>query len=172
MLPVYISSLINLNNRANNARKTALACVVYVADTLLGLLYTIYFIYFWFSREDNNPTEPGSSQSNYKRAVGGSSSGSSKALSSQSASPARELFLTTSTVLVVTLFRLYSTLVFLSFTRALLKQDVNTQRYDNVNDDEDIEVLLKSERSVSAKVKLFIYELEMKAKEMLRDFFR
>lgn len=172
---MYISSLMNLNNRANNARKTALACVVYVADTLLGLLYTVYFIYFWFSREDNNPTETGSSMSNYKRAVsssGSGSSGSAKALSSQSASPARELFLTTSTVMVVTVFRLYSTLVFLSFTRALCKQDVNTQRYDNVNDDEDIEVLLKSERSVSAKVKLFIYELEMKAKELLRDFFR
>lgn len=172
--------MLNLKNRANNARKVSLTCLVYIIDTVVGVLYTIYFIYFWFSREDNNPTAvPGySSDTKVESAIDTAMKGAAvekrdkaaSALSSQSASPGRELFLTVSTILVVTTIRFYSTLVILAFTKALLKQDANAQRYDNTTDTE-VEELLKSNKTLKTKIKLYIYDLEIKSKEILRDYF-
>lgn len=180
VLPFYISGMLNLKNRANNARKLSLTCLVYIIDTVVGVLYTIYFIYFWFSREDNNPTAvPGySSGTKVESAIDTAIKGAAvekrdkaaSALSSQSASPGRELFLTVSTILVVTTIRFYSTLVVLAFTKALLKQDANAQRYDNTTDTE-VEELLKSNKTLKTKIKLYIYDLEIKSKEILRDYF-
>lgn len=192
LLPFYISALINLKDKFSNARKVSLACLIYVADTLVGMLYTFYFIHFWFSREDNNPTAvPGQDASGSKypsqadsvvndlgidkrldsaRSVTGGASGST--LSSQSASPARELFLTISAIILVAIFRLYSTLVVISFTRALLKQDSNNQKYNNVTVDEDAEDSLKQKNSIISKIKLQIHYIEVKSKQILLEFFR
>ena len=45
-LPVYVSALINLKTKPRNLRKISLATIVYVLDTFIGSLYTLYFIYF------------------------------------------------------------------------------------------------------------------------------
>lgn len=154
-LPFYISALSNLMNRANNVRKVSLACVIYTADTLVGILYTIYFIYFWFSREDNNPASiPKIPDDPLKQPN-----------LSQSATPGRELFFTASTSIFVTAFRIYCTLVVLSFTRALLKQDANS----DVSADEDADQWLRSDQTLSTRVKHKLFEVELKAKEYLRS---
>lgn len=156
-LPVYILALTHLQTRPLNVRKTSISCLVYVADTFIGLLYTLYFVYFWFSREDNDPT----SESEIKAPTAELSA----ELAAQSASATRELFLTVSSTLALTAVRLYFTLVLVSFTRILLKQTAG-QRL--VADDE--EDALQGEGRVK-RLKRYILELEIKSSEFLSDFF-
>lgn len=164
VLPFYISALKNLQNRANNIRKLSLACLIYVADTAIGVLYTVYFIHFWFSREDTNPAEvPGSVHARDSSDYGASTA----SLSSQSATPARELFFTTSGVLIVTTVRLYATLVFLSFTKALLKQDTTNSHEDYAAEGDGI----LGGSGYAQAIKKFVYGLEIRSKEILSDFF-
>lgn len=164
VLPFYISALKNLQNRASNTRKLSLACLIYVADTAVGVLYTLYFTHFWFSREDTSPTEVPAGIHAREVSAGYSLVAS---LSSQSASPARELFFTASGVIIVTSVRLYSTLVVLSFTKALLKLDTTVQSHDDYSADDSI---LGGSGSAQV-VRKFVYGLEIRSKEILRDFF-
>lgn len=174
-LPFYISALSNILNRATNVRKTSLACLIYLIDTVIGLLYTIYFVYFWFSRVDNNPTGYGDgmassesqSYSSYMRRSSSSTPKETEDLS-QSASPQRELFLTVSGIIVTNAIRLYFALVFLSFTRQLLKQSALNQKYHGA-DSLDEEVLHPT--SVMGRIKKFVYDLEMRAKHFMIEFF-
>lgn len=161
-LPFYISALIHLRDKPRNVRKLSLATIVYVLDTAIGIFYTLYFIYFWFSLEDV------SSEEIEKRAE------VSSALSSQSASIARELYVTLSTTIVISAIRIYFTMVIVSFTRALLKQDVNENRYNDSSrtGDDDDEQEVNASKGVLGEWKKFVFELEIKSKEVLTAFFR
>ena len=174
VLPPYISGLIHLKNRKNSSRKISLACLVYVADSVLGLLYTFYFLYFWFSREDNNPTaDPLSQRDNNiaDAAIPPSSSQNSAILASESASPGRELFLTLSGTIIITVIRFYFTLVVVSFTKGLLKQDLLNMKYDDGNTYDDEEQILSDGEGIASKYKKYMYDVEMKSKDVLRNFF-
>lgn len=174
VLPSYISGLIHLKNRKNNTRKLSLACLIYVVDSVIGLLYTYYFIYFWFSREDNNPTaDPLSQRDNIiaDEVISPSSTQDLNVLASQSASPGRELFLTVSSTIIITGIRFYFTLVVLSFTKALLKQDLLNMKYDDGNTEDDEDQLLSGDDGIASKYKKYMYNLEIKSKEILRNFF-
>lgn len=169
-LPFYISALFNLLNRGTNVRKTCLACVIYLLDTLVGFLYTVYFVYFWFSREDSAPGSYGGNE----KALGEGKIGVDDVVKravealSQSASPSRELFLTVSGTIITSILRLYFCLVFLSFTKQLLKQaQINQRNYgtDSVGE----EVIHPT--SFLGKVKKFVYDLEMRAKLYFTDAF-
>ncbi|RCK56131.1 Inositol phosphorylceramide synthase regulatory subunit KEI1 [Candida viswanathii] len=160
-LPVYASALINLKVKPKNLRKTSLATIVYVLDTLIGSLFTLYFIYFWFSLED------GSVKSEGQDATVGATS--------QSASPARELSITISTTIVVTVVRFYFTLVMISFTKALLKQNSMELRYNaNQNDqpppDPEEEELMNAE-GFSGEFRKALFDLETRSKEYLNELF-
>lgn len=144
--------------------------MIYLLDTLVGFLYTVYFVYFWFSREDS---APGSYRGNEKALVEGKIGVDDvvkravEALS-QSASPSRELFLTVSGTIITSILRLYFCLVFLSFTKQLLKQaQINQRNYgtDSVGE----EVIHPT--SFLGKVKKFVYDLEMRAKLYFTDAF-
>lgn len=173
-LPFYISGLSNILNRANNVRKTSLACVIYLIDTFFGLIFTAYFVHFWFSREDNNPTSYGgnaaatgaSAVDSYSAYVRRSADATEDTLS-QSASPQRELFLTVSGIIVTNAFRLYFALVFLSFTKQLLKQSALNQKYYGA-DSLGEEVLHPT--SFVGRIKKFVYDLEMRAKHFMTEF--
>ncbi|CAK7901793.1 inositol phosphorylceramide synthase regulatory subunit Kei1p [[Candida] anglica] len=149
VLPIYISALSHLQTRPSNVRKVSLACLIFVADTIIGVFYTIYFVSFWFSHEDNVPAEE-----------------SVQPLTSQSASEARELFVTSSTTLIITFIRFYFTLVIISFTRALLKQNAS-QRLVAEDEEEAI-----NQPGKLAKMKKFILGWEIRATEYLGDLFR
>lgn len=156
VLPFYVSALFNLLDRSTNVRKACLGCSIYIIDTLVGFVYTIYFVYFWFSREDKNPAGQAVA-SLAKRVVD----------TSQSASPARELFLTVSGTFVTTALRVYFCFVFLSFTKQLVLQSARNQRYyghDSVSED-------AMHNSVMGKIKKFVYALEMRAKHYLSEVF-
>lgn len=155
MLPFYISTLSNLLEKGKNVRKVCLGCLVYVADTALGLFYTAYFVYFWFRREDSNPTLYGGSEK-YKRND-----------LSQSASPSRELFLTVSGILLTNGIRLYFTLVFVSFTKRLLTQSALDQRMNGLlSVDEEVPA-----SGVMGSIAKFFNALEMRAKHICVEFF-
>lgn len=168
-LPFYISALFNLLNRGSNVRKTCLGCLIYLLDTVIGLLYTVYFVYFWFSREDSQPGSYGGNDAIgsplnevneiYKRTAQDRS---------QSASPSRELFLTVSGTLVTSALRLYFCFVFLSFTKQLLKQGQINQR-NHGTDSVGEEVVHPT--SFVGRVKRFVYDLEMRAKLLFTDVF-
>lgn len=173
-LPFYISGLSNILNRATNVRKTSLACMIYLIDTVIGLLYTIYFVHFWFSREDSNPASygGGSEQTSDESTLASSLvrryTESTDDLS-QSASPQRELFLTVSGIIVTNAFRLYFALIFLSFTKQLLKQSALNQKYYGA-DSLDEEVLHPT--SFVGRIKKFVYDLEMRAKHFMTEFLK
>lgn len=161
VLPVYASALVNLKVKPKNLRKVSLATIVYFLDTLIGSLFTLYFIYFWFTLED------GSVKSQGEDATVGATP--------QSASPARELTITISTTIVVTVVRFYFTLVMISFTKALLKQDAMEIRYTTNPDDEppqdsEEEELMNAE-GVSGEFRKALFDLETRAKELLNDLF-
>lgn len=174
-LPHYISGLVHLKDKSSNVRKVSLACLIFVADTLIGLLYTFYFIYFWFSREDNNPTaDPLAGDAVGPREIQSTatiSAASSKAdiLASQSASPGRELFLTLGLTIIVTVLRFYFTLIIISFTKGLHKQDSLNIRYDDGS--ANVDEPPSSGDGYVTKYKKFVYDLEIKSKQLLRDFF-
>ncbi|KAK6459104.1 Inositolphosphorylceramide synthase subunit Kei1-domain-containing protein [Scheffersomyces xylosifermentans] len=163
-IPFYISALIHLKDKPRNARKLSLATVVYVIDTFVGFFYTIYFIYFWFSSEDVSEEDLG------KRA----SSTNSQDLSAQSASLARELYVTASTTIVVSAVRFYFTLVILSFTKALLKQDASEQKYNERtrSPDEEDEEVISATTGIVGEWKKFVFDLEIKSKDFLVNFFK
>lgn len=168
-LPFYISGLSNILNKATNVRKTSLACVIYLIDTAIGILYTMYFVHFWFSREDNNPTGYGGSGADAKSDVNYVTHyrrSTTEENLSQSASPQRELFLTVSGIIVTGTLRLYFALVFLSFTKQLLKQSALHQKYYGA-DSLDEEVLHPT--SISGRIKKFVYDLEMRAKHFMTE---
>lgn len=166
-LPFYVLALSNLSNKANNVRKLCLACSIYLADTVLGFLYTIYFVHFWFSREDTKPTEL------LKRALGtagaeiASKGGASlSTVASESASPAREMFLTVSGVLLTVVLRIYFCLVFVSFTRRLLINSIRNQRdhgHDSLGENAMHEDWL-------GRIKRAVHALENRAKHKFTDF--
>ncbi|EGW30877.1 uncharacterized protein SPAPADRAFT_68109 [Spathaspora passalidarum NRRL Y-27907] len=160
LLPIYISAFININTQPKNVRKMSIATVVYMADTVIGLLYTLYFMYFWFYVEDTAAPESG----NTKRQEMGD-------LSAQSASYTRELFLTFATTIVVKAVRIYFTLVMMSFTRALLKQHILREGRYGQDDaehlvDADEEEILGSV-GVLGEIRKTILDLEIKSKELL-----
>ncbi|KAK6460511.1 Inositolphosphorylceramide synthase subunit Kei1-domain-containing protein [Scheffersomyces coipomensis] len=181
-LPFYISALINLKTRPKNARKMSLASIIYTIDTIIGLLYTIYFIYFWFSSEDVK-----SNSLDYaKRAVGNdyaadqdyglpvttTSKTTTPDLSSQSASLVRELYVTFATTIAITAIRIYFNLVFVSFTKALLKQDLSDRKYnERLTGDDDDEVEILGATGILAGVHRFIYDLERRSKDYLNVLF-
>lgn len=161
MLPFYISTLVNLLNRSCNMRKVCLGCSIYVVDTLIGLLFTMYFVYFWFSREDSSPGSYGSGNdqlTGLKRAY---------TETSQSASPSRELFLTVSGTLVTTAIRIYFCFVFLSYTKQLLRQSQVRQRTHG-SESLDQEVF---QTGVLGRVKKFVHDLEVRAKLFMAAFY-
>ncbi|CUM63135.1 uncharacterized protein PRCAT00000702001 [Priceomyces carsonii] len=181
VLPFYIYGLSNLRNRSKNVKTTSLTCMIYIIDTIVGSFYTIYFIYFWFSHEDKAVFNDSTSQGVNRREqvdYGENRIEESKLkpgeLSSGSASPARELFVTLSTVLVVTTIRIYLTLVILSFERALLKQDSISRRYDNDSMSEDrLNNLssLQNEEGRLHKLWELVNRMEVKSVSILQDFF-
>ena len=156
-LPVYASALINLKVKSRNLRKISLATIVYTLDTILGSLFTLYFIYFWFTLEDGSVKSDGVDAT------------------SQSASPARELTITISTTIIVTVVRFYFTLVMVSFTKALLKQNSMELRYNsNLNEeppqDPEEEELMNAE-GISGEFRKALFDLETRSKELLNDLF-
>lgn len=164
-LPVYVSALINLKTKPRNLRKISLATIVYVLDTFIGSLYTLYFIYFWFSLEEGSVKSTGTDLS-------------SSTLSSQSASAARELFITLGTTISVTFIRLYFTLVILSFAKALLKQNRMEARYNDVQNGTSSRSLEQEEEDEVANATGYfgefrkaIFDLEVRSKEYLDDLF-
>lgn len=164
-LPVYVSALINLKTKPRNLRKISLATIVYVLDTFIGSLYTLYFIYFWFSLEEGSVKSTGADLS-------------SSTLSSQSASAARELFITLGTTISVTFIRLYFTLVILSFAKALLKQNRMETRYNDVQNGTSSRSLEQEEEDEVANATGYfgefrkaIFDLEVRSKEYLDDLF-
>lgn len=177
VLPFYISALGNLLNRSCNVRKVSLACVIYVADSLIGLLYTAYFVHFWFTREDSSPTSYGGQRKEIVDTAAPDASLQARAVAtaaadpanlSQSASPLRELFLTVSGIVLTTAFRLYYTLVFLSFSRKLLKQSALNQKYygaDHLGEE------VWHPTSLAGRVKKAVRDLEMRAKSFLAEWF-
>ncbi|CAX45377.1 conserved hypothetical protein [Candida dubliniensis CD36] len=163
-LPVYVSALINLKTKPRNLRKISLATIVYVLDTLVGSIFTLYFIYFWFSSEEGSVKSTGAD--------------SSSALSSQSASAARELFITLGTTISVTAIRLYFTLVILSFAKALLKQNRMEARYNDIQNgtssrslEEEEETEVANATGYFAEFRKAIFDLEVRSKEYLDDLF-
>lgn len=153
-LPIYISGLAHLQIRPLNVRKISISCLVYVADTAIGILYTLYFVYFWFSNEDDISESEGSRVKDLP-----------PDLAAQSASAGRELFITTGSTIFLTALRVYFTLVLVSFTRTLLKQTAG-QRL--VADDEEDE--LNKEGRISS-IKKWIFGLEIRSSELLSDYF-
>ncbi|GEQ67890.1 hypothetical protein JCM33374_g1556 [Metschnikowia sp. JCM 33374] len=149
-----------------------LATSIYILDTLVGFAYTLYFVHFWFSREDNNPVGNALSGST-SREMGSYSAtyaaGLTKRLvdTSQSASPARELFFTVSGTCITTAIRVYFCFVIVSFTKQLLLGSARNQRFRG-HDSMSADAL---PNSVVGKVKKFVYELEIRAKNYLAGIF-
>lgn len=168
ILPFYISALSNLTVKFRNVRKISFACLIYTFDTAFGLLYTLYFTYFWFSSEDTNPT--GTKRDYMASGASKSYSSSSTKDMSQSASPARELFLTVSATLITTCLRFYFNLVMVSFSRSLIKQYTNDTVNVNIIDEEAQEIFSKN--TILSRIKKAVYELEMRSKDILTEYFQ
>lgn len=156
-LPIYTSALLHLQIRPLNVRKISIACLVYVIDTIIGNFFTLYFTNFWFSGEEN-VNDSSSSSNAYKDLL--------PELAAQSASPARELFITVASTIILTAIRFYFTFVIVSFTKSLLKQ-TSGQRL--VADDEEDD--MNKEGRIAA-VKRWMCGLEIKSSEILTDYFR
>lgn len=165
-LPFYLSALLGLLEKPSNIRKTCLACSIYLVDTFIGLLYTIYFVYFWFSKNDSaaisssipkSVSNPGIISEVIKRAT---------ADLSQSASPSRELFLTISGTLITTALRLYFCIIFISFTKLLLLQGLQNRksyRTDSISEEAHYS------SNIIGKMKKFVYGLEVRSKGFLEE---
>lgn len=170
-LPFYMRALSNLKNKPKNGRTTSLACIIYIVDTFVGLLYTFYFMYLWFSEQEQDVAKRDNPFINANSKTGGDANpGKTQQLSQQSASPARELFVSCVATIIITGVRFYFTLVFISFTNLLLKQLKNEERYNQDDRDEEFERLILA-TGFSGKVSRFIFNLESRSKEKLMDFF-
>lgn len=165
-LPFYISALFNLQNSKTNVRKVCLGCSIYILDTLVGFLYTVYFVYFWFSREDSKPSSYSGSTYNIENDPGVIARDYTDL--SQSASPSRELFLTVSGTIVTSATRVYFCFVFLSFAKQLLKQSALHQRFNGTDSVYEESV---HPSTFAGKVKLFVYNLEMRSKHFFAGQF-
>lgn len=130
----------------DNLRKFCLTSVIFLIDTVIGTLYTLYFVYFWFH---NEATEKRADVP--KVAVE----------SSQSATELRELFVIISTTIAVTALRFYFTLVILSFAKALL-------RFSN----QDVVDEPVFESGYKGNIKRFFYGLEVRSKDGLLRLLR
>lgn len=162
ILPVYIPALIHLKSRPQNVRKMAFATLVYVLDTAIGVLYTLYFVYFWFSREDVD-----------KRDVApAAATPATPDLSAQSASQVRELWVTFSMTVVITAVRFYFTLVMVSFSRALLRNAADERRYHDTGARDDDELLeIASLSGVRGRYRRWIYDQEVLSRDYLAKAF-
>lgn len=150
-LPFYLLALFSIQDKASNVRKTCLGCSVYLIDTIFGVFYTVYFVYFWFTSEDHSPS---------KSPDLGLATRAVENLS-QSASPQRELFLTVSGVLITTALRFYFSCIFLAFARALVRQAQADQRNFGVHSiGEEVGEL----SGVVGRIRRFVYALEHRAK--------
>lgn len=163
MLQFYLSALLGLLEKPSNVRKMSLGCSIYIIDTVIGMFYTLYFVYFWFSRSESSPATSTAS----------STLGSAAALLkratvdlSQSASASREVFLTASGTIITTAIRVYFCVVILSFTKLLLIQAIqNKKSYRTESISEDAEY----SSTVLGKVKVFVFRLEVRSKEYLEE---
>lgn len=171
-VPFYARALANLKIKPKNGRSTSLACIVYTLDTLVGLFYTLYFTFLWFSEEGAlEKRELNSTIANTVASVVTSTpidTAEKLVQTSQSASQARELFFTFAGTILLTALRLYFNLVIISFTSKLLKQLRNEAQYGK--DDDEIDELIIA-TGVSGKVRRFIYNLENISLQKLLDFF-
>ncbi|KAI5955477.1 hypothetical protein KGF57_003609 [Candida theae] len=171
MLPVYATALINLRNQSRNLRKISLATVVYLVDTIIGTLYTIYFVIFWFHSEDGSTEEVGGAALLRKRKEDASDTAAN--LSSQSASTGRELFFIFAATIAMSVIRVYFALVIVSFTKALLKKNSMEQRYrdgsndNSVVDTEENEIL--NSTGIYGEFRKAILDLEIRSKELLDE---
>ncbi|KAI5963756.1 uncharacterized protein KGF55_002636 [Candida pseudojiufengensis] len=177
MLPIYANALINLTNKQNNVRKISLSTVVYLIDTLIGILYTLYFMVFWFYSEEESGTDVGGNGLNFfKRTMDETDAGAD--LSKQSASAHRELFFIFSTSLIMTVIRIYFTLVLISFNKNLLKQqtlrdynnhnETNSSSQNNQVDAEEQEIL--DSKGIYGEFRKVVLDIEIRAKEFLSDY--
>lgn len=168
-LPFYITALSNLTTRNKNVDKISSACLIYIIDTILGLFFTIYFMIFWFISEDPEQLSTRSlSHPNVLRSTSSTSSEDAR-LASQSASSGRELFYISAFTIVVTTARIYFTLILLSFTRVLLKQESISLRYDT--NEGDFRLDSTSSSSILEKTKKFIQSIDTHSKRILRLLF-
>ncbi|ODQ81587.1 hypothetical protein BABINDRAFT_6267 [Babjeviella inositovora NRRL Y-12698] len=111
MFPIYIMGLkaitrLHPESRVNVTGRLALVTLTYLFDSALSVLFTLYFAHFWFANEDTQATHPVTD---------------STTDTSQSATPAYELFLTVSTTVILNAARFYFSLVMLSYTKGLTK---------------------------------------------------
>ncbi|KAI3402680.2 hypothetical protein KGF56_004561 [Candida oxycetoniae] len=171
MLPVYVMASITLENQTKSPRKISFATVVFCLDTLIGTFYTMYFIYFWFTEDGS-----GGGAARHVRAES-----SISASSPQSASQQRELFFIFSTTILTTAFRYYFTLVMLSFTKILLKQNAQELRYKIertqesessssefiIEDPEEAEIA--NSTGLMGEFKNAVFDLEMRSKDLLDE---
>ena len=177
ILPFYISGVSNLINRSTNVRKMSLVCLIYTFDTLVGLIYTLYFTGYWFNHEDTNPTGGDTTSGLSKREIEHHAGGMAVSPPSfdnyeknlyQSASSARELFLTTSSILISTAVRFYFNIIIISFTRLLIKQLISGHHNSSSEAEEQY---LYQEKTLLNRFKMRIFELEIRAQEYLVEFF-
>lgn len=136
-LPVYILAVMNVSRQSQAARKIALASLVYLGDSLIGLLYTLIFASEWFGGEAlQGPPSPEISSSG------------------KLASSARETAVTVMTILGLLTLRVYTTALMVAFCFQLLKK----QREDHLHD-QPIPANLSELVRIS-------YALEIKARDL------
>lgn len=137
----------------------SLVTIIYTVDTVWGLLYTFYFSYTWFNHGDTEKRDMAVPPGGYTQEIPNDSS--------QSASPARELFLILSSTIIFTGMRFYFNLLIISFTRLLIKQNRN-ESGQSLNDEE--QEIFQS-KSYLNMIKKSIFELEIKLRDFLLDLF-
>lgn len=197
IVPFYISLLRNLSITLPNSparfknstiNKISFLTVLYNIDTVLSLLFTLYFSWFWFSgtaelqdsevadsiRDDiSKPKQSPVAAAPYAKRENIALLGAAilaRAVdtntSSESASTTYETFFTVSSILAVSIIRIYFDLILLSFTRTLIKG----AKYNSVNDDDDDEYMntdFLKENIFKRKLR----ELEIRSANFLKQFF-
>lgn len=168
--PFYISMLRNLSItlptsairfKNSTINKLSFVTILFQVDTVLSLLFTLYFSWFWFSgtaeAQDSSPNPDFTDSALLlKRAVD---------RSAESATPSREFFVTVSSTLVVCVARAYFSLVFLSFTRNMIK----AAKYNSVhnNDDQEMDTEFLNKNVFQRKLR----QLEIQSGNYLRGVF-
>lgn len=112
-IPCYVLALTNISRHPQVTRKVALASIVYVTDSCVGFVYTLIFANAWVTG-DSQLAPPAAR----------------KLVSAQLASPAREVAVTTATVIGLLLLRVYTTMVVLQFCVQLLRKQRQEQTHD------------------------------------------